>query len=103
MEVNTTQNAGPGCLIVFGLIFLLAGMGVMFSGVRGVLNDKKDAGVAIVGGFAFFAVGGLIAGGTLLGAKKVRQQESLKTQFPNEPWKWDAQSSSGEILDQTGS
>jgi len=103
MEVNTRQNAGPGCLILFGLVFLLAGVGVMVTGVRGVMNDKKDAGVAIVGGFAFFAVGGLIAGGSVFGARKVRQQESRKTQFPTEPWKWDPQSSSGEILDQTGS
>lgn len=95
---DSKSNLGFGCLVLFLLPFFAVGVGTAVL----VFIRLGQGNWAEAGFFAIFAVSfGGMASFFLFAAVRSRRQEaereSLRAQFPEEPWSWNPQWASGRI------
>lgn len=81
-----------GCILLFGLPFLLAGIIMMLSGLVSLRNGLSlgDSAFAIFGGIAFTAVGLGVVLLAKFGRRKLEESARLRVAHPESPWMWDA-------------
>jgi len=95
-----SATLGLGCIALFLLPFGVAGVGATLQAVRrfGQGNLHEALGLLLVG----VVFGGVAGGGwtlLLLGRRKLRLQETLRERYPDQPWRWRPEWSSGRISD----
>ncbi|MDX1583972.1 MAG: hypothetical protein R3338_10280, partial [Thermoanaerobaculia bacterium] len=97
---SPSSSIGVGCLILFGSVFLIAGLvaaWTLLSETDG--SEERFAMVAIAA--TFIAAGLAIIALGLYGAKRSRRESELRTRFPGQPWRWQPEWEGSRIRDES--
>jgi len=89
--IAATQSGG-GCLVLFGLPFIIVGVGAMLValGVVDVSNERSGPPWLLTAFGLAFALAGLgVAWAGLAGMYRARAARKRKEEHPMEPWYWD--------------
>ena len=90
-----------GCLILFGLPFLLAGLFALQQALFAAVKPGDRLPLAMFGVLFGLVGGGIIAVG-VWGVRSERRTNALRAAHPQQPWLWNAAWSSGTIVDSSG-
>ncbi len=105
MAISTKNESGSiGCTMVFLAPFLIAGLGALGKGIYTVFDKREftEEIIAMLGvGFVFTLVGGGLILAVFWGAKRKKELEKLKAQYPDAPWLWRKDWASGRVNSST--
>jgi hypothetical protein len=92
----------PGCMILFTLPFMGAGLMSIVTGIQALKDDTSKASKAIVTGALFTGVATILIIVAIRGNRKVRAGALKQAANPDQPWLWNPEWASGEIHSKTG-
>jgi HEAT repeats len=87
--VTKPSNAVPIFLVLFGMVFLAAGLffgWVLLFAPPGSVHGNRTVGVIVCA--IFLAVGGGLATSAIYSARKLKEQAALEQSSPDSPWLW---------------
>lgn len=103
-DQSVDTKKGLGCILLFLSPFFVSGVGMLFLGVRDYLTEREFTEEIIaelgVGGM-FTLISSAFLALILYGYRKNSEEESLKVQFPDEPWKWQQDWLEGRVRSST--
>lgn len=102
VQVNVTsgaaQKAGLGCMILFLLPFCAVGVGTGIGAVGSLISgDLLQAGFLTIFALVFGGAGFGLMGAAIVGNRRLKESARLRTEYPNEPWKWNPAWLSGRL------
>jgi hypothetical protein len=87
--VRTSPAAAAGCLMIFSVPFLVAGIFLVYQAIRrAVLGDGAGAIPTAAGGAVFAAVGVTMLIGSRATRRKGEELEARRGAAPGQPWLW---------------
>ncbi|MFY9843977.1 MAG: HEAT repeat domain-containing protein [Terriglobales bacterium] len=85
------SKAGEILIIIFGLVFLSAGVffaSTVLFGAPGQVEAHGNRWVGVLISSIFILIGGGIAGGAIYGNRKLEEQAAAEQSNPESPWLW---------------
>ena len=89
LAVTKPSNAVAVLLLLFGLVFLGAGLFFVWAlllAPPGSVHGNRAVGFIVCA--IFFAVGGGLAAGAIFGTRRLKEQAALEQSSPDSPWLW---------------
>jgi len=98
-SVIGASTIASGCLLYFGLPFVIGGAVFVLAGLFGMAGGEATSRslLALMGGMAFLAVGLGLVLAARYGKRQIVEVERLKAEYPDSPWMWDIEWASGTM------